>query len=93
MYYGSVVAYDETLNPVDSDMRLADAIWRYNTTPTFILIFSYSSFFRNVFGTADTSAVVLEKLVEYVRKEANHLDNMDDIVMSGKVKWGSVPSQ
>jgi hypothetical protein len=28
VYYGSVVAYDESLNPVHSDMILSDALWR-----------------------------------------------------------------
>lgn len=46
-----------------------------------------------MFGTGDTSARVLEKLVEYVRKEMNHLDTLDDIVMRGQVRWGPSPTQ
>eukprot|EP00026_Physarum_polycephalum_P008169 Phypoly_transcript_08247.p1 GENE.Phypoly_transcript_08247~~Phypoly_transcript_08247.p1 ORF type:complete len:269 (+),score=27.75 Phypoly_transcript_08247:699-1505(+) len=70
VYYGSVVAYDESLNPVHSDMILADALW------------------RNLFGTADTAANQLEKMVVYVHREMNALDSLPDIVLCGKVMWG-----
>jgi hypothetical protein len=46
---------------------------------------------RNLFGTADTSASQLEKMVAYVRREMSALDAVPDLVMHGKVSWGPPP--